>query len=149
MKQRAGIRVEFIDDIPRIVVPESYYAPIKVATTTAGALGAFVSIIGGTAALAGSDEIGPLLGTATVCILVFTISELIVVRTVSVSEGLGVSDSDSSTVICRIARHDYQPQGITIEDRFGLTPRPQPPRMVWRCARCGNEQWLSPGTSPK
>lgn len=149
MKQRAAIRVEFIGDRPRILVREPYYAPIEIATTAAGALGAFASIIGGMAVIVGNGMIGPLLGTAIVCIFVFTISELMMVRAAPVKGRLNAPDSDFSAKVCRITRHDYQPQGVTTEDRLGITPRPQPPRMVWRCTRCGDEQWLPPGTSPE
>lgn len=149
MKRRAGIRVEFIGNRHQILVPEPYYTPIEVATTSAGALGAFGSIIGGMAALVGNGVIGPLLGTATVCIILFTIGELMVVRAAPVSGRLSAFNSDVSAVVCRIARHAYRPQGITTEVRLGLTPRPQPPRMVRRCTRCGDEQWLPPGTAPE
>lgn len=148
MKQRVAIRVELREDRPRILVGEPYYAPVEAITTTAGALGAFASIIGGMAALVGNGVLDPLLGTATICILLFTISEWMVVRAAPVSGRLNAPDSDISAVICRIARHAYQPQGVTTEDRLGLTPRPQPPRMVWKCTRCDDEQWLSPGASP-
>jgi hypothetical protein len=57
--------------------------------------------------------------------------------------------SPISELLCRMGRHAYQPQGITTEDRLGVTPRPQPPRMVWVCTRCGDERWLSPGVSPE
>ncbi|HET7324608.1 MAG TPA: hypothetical protein VFJ06_09770 [Halococcus sp.] len=60
-----------------------------------------------------------------------------------------MSDSGLSTVLCRVGHHAYHPAGITTEDRLGLTPRKQPPRMVWVCARCGDEQWLTPGVSPE
>ncbi len=50
---------------------------------------------------------------------------------------------------CRFGWHDYEPDGITTEDRFGITPREQPPRMVWVCTRCGDEKWLEPGVSPE
>ena len=149
MKQRAGIRVEFRGNRPQTLVPEPYYTPVEVATTAAGALGSFMSIIGGMAALVGNGVIGPLLGTATLCIFLFIIGELIVVRAAPGSRRLKAPDPDVPAVVCRIVRHAYQPQGITTEDRLGLTPRPQPSRMVWRCTRCGDEQWLPPGTSPE
>jgi hypothetical protein len=57
--------------------------------------------------------------------------------------------SPISELLCRMGHHAYQPQGITTEDRLGVTPRPQPPRMVWVCTRCGDEQWLSPGVWPE
>lgn len=56
--------------------------------------------------------------------------------------------SDISALFCQIGRHTYQPQGITTEDKLGLTPQEQPSRIVWICARCGDEQRLSPGISP-
>ena len=149
MKRRAGIQVEFTGYRPQILVPEPYYTPVEVATTAAGALGAFASIIGGMAALVGNGVIGPLLGTAAICIVPFVIGELMVVRAAPGSRRLNTPDSEAPVVICRIARHAYQPQGITTKDRLGITPRPQPPRMVWMCTRCGDEQWLPPGTSPE
>lgn len=59
-----------------------------------------------------------------------------------------MSEFDIDELRCRFGRHAYRPRGITTEDRFGLTPREQPPRMVWVCARCGEEEWLPPGISP-
>lgn len=178
MRQRTRIRVRLVGYKPRILVAEPYYTLVSVVTRAAGALGAFASVIGGASVVVGEGVISPLLGVAVVFLLAFLGGELLVVRGDSPSSGVGnprrvrskarsavrrrVTDSVSlllsmsavsgfeiPTSFCRIDRHAYQPQGITTEDRLGLTPRPQPPRMVWRCARCDDEQWLTPGISPK
>lgn len=178
MRQRARVRVQLRGYKPRILVAEPYYALATVVTTAAGALGAFASVIGGISVMVGEGLISPLLGAAVVLFLVFLGGELLVVRVDSLSSGartprrvrptaraaMGqrVSESvsrmldmnalfeDEIPVLdCRISGHAYQPQGITTEDRLGLTPREQPPRMVWACARCGDEQWLTPGISPE
>jgi hypothetical protein len=149
MKQRPRIRLRFVGDRPRILVAEPYYTPVSIVQTAAGALGAFATIIGGMAAVVGNGVLVPLLGMAVVCLLIFAVGELTLVRADSVSRQLSESDSDTSELLCRIGRHNYQPQGVTTEDRLGLTLRPQPPRMVWICARCGDEQRLTSGVSPE
>ena len=149
MRQKARIRLQFVGGRPRILVAEPYYTPISVVQTAAGALGVFAGIIGGMAAVVGTGVIVPLLGVAVVCVLLFVVGKLTLVCADSVSGRLSVSDSDISELLCQIDGHAYQTRGITTEDRLGLSSRPQPPRMIWICARCGDEQWLTPGISPK
>ena len=149
MKQNTRIRLQFVGNRPRILVAEPYYTSVSLAQTAAGSLGAFASIIGGMAAIVGNGVVVPLLSLAVVCLLVFIGGELTLVRTDSVSGRVSAPDSDSSDLFCRVGRHTYRPQGITTEDRLGLTPRQQPPRMIWICTRCGDEQWLTPGISPE
>lgn len=178
MAQKARIRFQFVENKPRILAVEPYYTLFTVVQTAAGALGAFASTIGGMSAMVGEGIISPLLGTTVVLFLVFLGGELLLVRanpptsevrspqgvrptvrsvverkvTDSVSRIMGMnvpSEIEISTLLCRNGRHAYHPQGITTKDRLGISFRPQPPRMVWRCARCGEEQWLTPGISPE
>jgi hypothetical protein len=149
MKQQARIRLRFVGNRPRILVAEPYYTPVTIVQTAAGALGAFTSIIGGMATLVSNSILGPLLGLAAVCLVVFIGGELTLVRADSIKGRLSVPSSDISALRCRISHHAYESQGITIEDRFRVSPRPQPPRMVWMCTRCGDEQWLRPGVTPE
>jgi hypothetical protein len=177
MRQRAQIRVRLVGYKPRILVAEPYYTLVAVVTTAVGALGAFASVIGGISGVVGEGLISPLLGAAVVLLLAFLGGELLVVRADSLSSGArtprrirptarvaverrvpksvsrmlnmdALSEGGIPALGCRISGHAYQSQGITTEDRLGLTPREQPPRMVWICARCGDEQWLTPGISP-
>ncbi|HET7325394.1 MAG TPA: hypothetical protein VFJ06_13790 [Halococcus sp.] len=177
MRQKARIRVRLVGYKPRILLAEPYYTLVTVATTAAGALGAFASVIGGASVVVGEGVISPLLGAAVVLLLVFLGGELVVVRvdspisgvrnprcvhlkarvvvgrrvTESISRILNIgalSEVEIPALGCWISGHAYQPQGMTTKDRLGLTPRDQPPRMVWTCARCGDEQWLTPGISP-
>ena len=130
MKPKAHLRLRFVGNRPRILVAEPYYTSVSIVQTAAGALGGFASIIGGIAAIV-DNGVAPLLGLAVVCLVVFIGGELTLVRAASLRGRLPVSGSDSSPVVCRTGHHAYQPQGITTEDRLGITPRPQPPRMVW------------------
>lgn len=143
MTQHARLSLRFMDGRPQIVVAEPYYTPVSVVQTAAGALGAFGCVIGGLAGVVGQGLVVPLLGMAVVCLLFFIVGELTLVRTHSAGGRLAVPDSVG--VFCRIGRHDYHPQGMTTEDQFGRT---RPPQMAWTCARCGDEQWLTPGRSP-
>lgn len=130
------------------MVSEPYYTLIEISRTAAGALGSFASIIGGMAAIVGNGVLGPLLGAALVCILFFSLGELTLVRSGSLRGRLHGPGSDISVVACRISGHAYKPQGVTTEDRPGISSQTQSPHMIWKCARCCDEQWLTPGISP-
>ncbi len=161
-----------------VLLAEPYYTLVSVVTRAAGALGVFASVIGGVSGVVGEGVISPLLGAAVVFLIVFLGGELLVVRVDSPSSGArnprrvrptahlvverrvtesvsrilnigALSEVEIPALGCRISGHAYQPQGITTKDRLGLTPREQPPRMVWTCARCGDEQWLTPGIPPE
>lgn len=178
MTQRARIRARLVGYMPQILLAEPSYTLVTVVMTAAGALGVFVSVIGGASVVVGEGIISPLLEAAVVFLIVFLGGELLVVRVDSplseawnqrrvhpreravarqkVPESISqmmttgaLSEVEIPALGCRISGHAYQPQGITTEDRLGLTPREQPPRMVWTCARCGDEQWLTPGISPE
>ena len=83
MKPKAHVRLQFVGNRPRILVAETYYTPVILVQTAAGALGAFASIIGGMAAIVGNGVSAPLFGLAVVCLLVFIGGELTLIRATS------------------------------------------------------------------
>jgi hypothetical protein len=58
------------------------------------------------------------------------------------------SGNSLSLLLCRVDRHDYEPQYTVSMDVIGLGDEQYPLRMRWRCARCGDEITLPAGVSP-
>lgn len=145
MKNNGHFRFRIVENTPRFVVADPYYTLIAVGQTTVGILAGFVGVI---ALLVGDGVNAVALGVAVICLLLYIALELTVVRAESLRGRLSLPGADVSETICRLHHHSFRPEGTTIEDRFGLSSRTHPPRMVWRCRRCGEERWLEPGVSP-
>lgn len=144
MKQH--FRFRLVENTPRLVVADPYYTLATIIQMAVGILAGFV----GTFAILAGDGINALaFGIATVCLMIFMIAEITLVRADSLRGRLSIPGTDVSEVICQLNCHTFHPEGTTTEDRFGLSSRKQPSRMIWRCARCGEERWLEPGVEPK
>jgi hypothetical protein len=146
MKQKQHLRFRLVENTPRLVVAEPYYTLIAIAQLLVGILAGFVGMI---AILAGNRVNVLALGVAAICLLVYIAVEVTLVRAESLRGRLSIPGADLTETICRLSRHTFHPEGTTTEDRLGLSPRKQPPRMVWTCTRCGEERWLEPGVSPE
>lgn len=146
MKQKPRFRLRFVDYTPRIVVADPYYTIVEITQFAVGVVGVLVSII---AVVDGTGVTVPSLGIGIIFLLVYLVIDLSLVRAESLQGRLSVPGADISEMICRFSRHTFRPEGTTTADRFGLSPREQPPQMIWTCTRCGEERWLEPGISPK
>ena len=146
MRQKPHFRFRIVGSTPRVVVADPYYTLLEIAQMAVGILGVFVSVM---AILTGNGLNALALGGGVLCLLIYMITESLMIRAESLRGRLSLPGSDLTETICRLSHHTFHPEGITTEDRLGLSPQRQPPRMVWTCTRCGEERWLEPGVSPE
>lgn len=145
MTQKTHLRFRLVGNTPRLVVADSYYTLIEIVQMAVGILGISVSIV---AVFAGNDVNALALGAGALGLLIYLTLEVTLVRAESLRGRLSIPGADLSETICRLSHHTFHPEGITTEDRFGLSSRKHPPRMVWICTRCGEECLHEPGIGP-
>jgi RNase P subunit RPR2 len=145
MKQKQQLRFRLVENTPRLVVADPYYTLIAIAQLAVGIVAVFVGII---AVFAENGANALALGLAALCLIIYIIVEITVVRAESLQGRLSIPGADVSETICRLSHHTFHPEGTTTEDRFGLSSRKQPLRMIWTCTRCGEERRLEPGVEP-
>jgi|GEM_PF-6160617 len=149
MKRGAHIRLRFIGNTPRLIVASPYYTLVELAQIGIGIFGVFGVGMGIEALLTRDELFTPLLVGGIACLLIYLGVECSLIRAESLEGRLSIPGSDISEMICRVSHHSYRPDGVTTRDRFGISSREHPPRMVWHCTRCGDERWIEPGVSPE
>ena len=91
MRQKPHFRFRVVGNTPRLVVADPYYTLLEIAQMAVGILGVFVSVL---TLLVGNRLNALALGGGALCLLIYMITELFLVRAESLRGRLSIPGAD-------------------------------------------------------